>query len=337
MGVTRSGLPRIVVTVGEPAGIGPDIVLMALSEPHAAAITVLGDSKTLRRRAGTLGLDVEVRTIDPGSPPATHRAGLIPVIDVPGSRAVRAGHLDPENARAVVRGIETAVDLCLDGRADAMVTAPVHKAVINDAGISFRGHTEWISKRVGGDMPVMMLAGPGLRVCLATTHLPLAEVPPAITREHLTRVLEIVDRDISRLYGLHRPVIGVLGLNPHAGESGHMGTEEVDTIVPVMQSLRSGGMRLTGPLPADTAFTPSVLGNLDAVLAMYHDQGLPVVKHRDFGEVVNVTLGLPLIRTSVDHGTALDLAGSGRASASSLVSAIRLAMAFSGGNPPGGA
>ena len=334
--MTRSAPPRIVVTAGEPAGIGPDIVLTALTEPHAGAIIVLGDIRVLRRRADTLGLDVEIQAIAPGNPPATHRAGLIPVIDVPVSRAVRAGHPDPENARSVVRGIDTAVDLCLDGRADAMVTAPVHKAVINDAGIPFRGHTEWIADRTGGNLPVMMLAGPGLRVCLATTHLPLSEVPMAITRDHLARVLETMDRDIGRLYGLDRPVIGVLGLNPHAGEGGHMGSEEIDTIVPVMRSLESGGMRLVGPLPADTAFTPSVLGNLDAVLAMYHDQGLPVVKHRDFGEVVNVTLGLPLIRTSVDHGTALELAGSGRGSASSLIAAIRLAMEFSGGNPPGG-
>ncbi len=331
--MTRSAPPRVVVTVGEPAGIGPDVVLTALTESHAGAITVLGDSKVLRQRAAMLGLDVEIQAVDPASSPAPHRAGLIPVVDIPVSRDVRAGRPDPENARAVVRGIDTAVDLCQDGRADAMVTAPVHKAVINDAGISFQGHTEWIAERTGGDMPVMMLAGPGLRVCLATTHLPLAEVPMAITRDHLTRVLEIVDRDIGRLYGLDRPVIGVLGLNPHAGEGGHMGTEEIDTIVPAMRSLESGGMRLVGPLPADTAFTPSVLGRLDAVLAMYHDQGLPVVKYRDFGEVVNVTLGLPLIRTSVDHGTALDLAGSGRGSASSLIAAIHLAMEFSGGNP----
>ena len=334
--MTRPAPPRIVVTAGEPAGIGPDIVLKALTEPHPAVVTVLGDRMVLRRRADALGLDVEVMTADPDSPRLMHRAGRIPVIDVPVPRTVRPGQLNPENAQAVVRCIDNAVDLCLDGRADAMVTAPVHKAVINDAGIAFRGHTEWIAGRAGGDLPVMMLAGPGLRVCLATTHLPLAEVPAAITHNRLTRILEIMSRDIGRLYGVDRPVIGVLGLNPHAGEDGHMGTEEVDTIIPVMRSLRSGGMRLVGPLPADTAFTPSVLENLDAVLAMYHDQGLPVVKHRDFGGVVNVTLGLPLIRTSVDHGTALDLAGNGRASADSLIAAIRLATEFAGGRPTGG-
>ncbi len=320
-------LPRIVITAGDPAGIGPDIVADALDRDYAAAIAVLGDPGVIADRARQIGKAVTVSECDRGEF-LPHRPGNIRVTPVSVSSPVSAGRLDPANAAAVIATIDTATDLCLAGDADAMVTAPVHKAVINDAGIAFRGHTEWIAERVGNALPVMMLAGPKLRVCLATTHLPLSAVPGAINAELLSRILEIMDRDIGRLYGIGRPRIGVLGLNPHAGEGGYLGREEIEIITPTLESLRSEGMCLTGPLPADTAFTPGVLDELDAVLAMYHDQGLPVIKHQGFGDVVNVTLGLPLIRTSVDHGTALELAGTGEASADSMVAAIELAIAF---------
>ncbi len=325
--------PRILVTAGEPAGIGPDIVVQALRESHDAAISVIGDCRVLHERASLLGLEVEIEPQRQSGPLERHQAGKIRVIDIPVSRAVEPGKPDPANAQAVLRSINMAVDFCLQNRADAIVTAPVSKAILHSSGTAFSGHTEWIAQRSGGGLPVMMLAGPDLRVCLATTHMPLASVPAAITCEHLVRVLEIISHDIERLYRIKHPAIGVLGLNPHAGESGYLGREEVDTIIPAMEFLRLRGMNLVGPLPADTAFTPNVRSGLDAVLAMYHDQGLPVIKFQGFGEVVNVTLGLPLIRTSVDHGTAFDLAGSGQAHADSLVAAIRMAIAFAGNAP----
>ncbi len=326
--MTHSTFPRIVLTAGEPAGIGPDIVLEALLASYSAAVTVIGDGRVLNERASQLGLEVDIVSIRREGLSTPHRAGRISVIEIPVDKPVKPGQLDLANTDAVIRGIDLATDLCLNHQADAMVTAPVHKAILNEAGIPFRGHTEWIAQRAGGTMPVMMLASPSLRVGLATTHLPLAEVPRAITREHLTQTLEIMSRDLGRLYGLDSPRIGVLGLNPHAGEGGYLGMEEVETILPVVQALQSQGMPLVGPLPADTAFNPATMSRLDAILAMYHDQGLPVIKYQGFGHVVNVTLGLPLVRTSVDHGTALDLAGTGRACADSLMAAIHLAVDF---------
>jgi 4-hydroxythreonine-4-phosphate dehydrogenase len=237
----------------------------------------------------------------------------------------RAGRLDPANAGYVLGLLDRAVSGCLGGEFGAMVTAPVHKGVINDAGVPFTGHTEYLASRCGGTLPVMMLVGGGLRVALATTHLPLARVPAAITASRLESVLGILDRDLRRLLGIRRPRILVLGLNPHAGEGGHLGREEVETIGPALERLRKAGLRLDGPVPADTGFLPERLEKVDAVLAMYHDQGLPVLKRAAFGHAVNVTLGLPIVRTSVDHGTALDLAGTGRADPGSLVAALRLA------------
>ena len=323
-------IPVIVVSSGEPAGIGPDIVLDALTnEPNLdACISVTGDPAVLRERAVCLGLDVCIRETDSTASVPVHQPGQIHVIPAPVSARVVPGTLNPENAASVIECIDLATRLCLQGKARAMVTAPVHKAAINDGGIAFQGHTEWIAKRTGCVLPVMMLASPALRVCLATTHIPLSAVPSAITHDLLTRILRIMDRDIGALYGIPHPEICVLGLNPHAGENGYLGREELDTIIPALNSLKASGLRLTGPLPADTAFTEHHLHRFDAVLAMYHDQGLPVIKHQGFGEIVNVTLGLPIVRTSVDHGTALDLAATGRASASSMVSAIRLAIGF---------
>jgi 4-hydroxythreonine-4-phosphate dehydrogenase len=249
----------------------------------------------------------------------------VEVLHVPLAAECRAGRLDPANARYVLALLDRAASGCLDGEFGAMVTAPVHKGVINDAGVPFTGHTEYLASRCGGALPVMLLVGGGLRVALATTHLPLSRVSEAITARRLESVLGILDRDLRRLFGIRRPRILVLGLNPHAGEGGHLGREEIETIGPTLERLRKAGLRLEGPVPADTGFLPERLENADAVLAMYHDQGLPVLKRAAFGHAVNVTLGLPIVRTSVDHGTALDLAGTGRADPGSLVAALRLA------------
>jgi 4-hydroxythreonine-4-phosphate dehydrogenase len=236
-----------------------------------------------------------------------------------------AGHLDPANARYVLALLDAALEGCINGRFDAMVTAPVHKGVINDAGVPFSGHTEYLAEHTGTTLPVMLLVGGGLRVALATTHLPLAAVSAAVTAERLSAVLEVLDADLRTKFGIASPRILVCGLNPHAGEGGHLGREEIEVIAPTLQRLQRAGLQLTGPVPADTAFLPERLAGHDAVLAMYHDQGLPVLKRAAFGEGVNVTLGLPIVRTSVDHGTALDLAGTGRADAGSLHAAVRLA------------
>jgi 4-hydroxythreonine-4-phosphate dehydrogenase len=246
-------------------------------------------------------------------------------LHVPASRPVLPGRLDPGNSRYVLATLGRALAGCLDGTFAAMTTAPVHKGAINDAGIPFTGHTEFFAERAHVPHVVMMLVGGGMRVALATTHLPLREVPAALTRESLQRTLEVLRRDLVERFGIRRPRVLVAGLNPHAGESGHLGREEIDVIAPVVSALRHDWPELEGPLPADTLFNPARLGDADAVLAMYHDQGLPVLKHASFGEGVNVTLGLPVIRTSVDHGTALDLAGTGRAETGSLIAAIALA------------
>jgi 4-hydroxythreonine-4-phosphate dehydrogenase len=261
---------------------------------------------------------------DPGASATARRGGLM-VQHVPLAVPAVAGRLDPANSAAVLRSIDVALDGCRDGTFSAMVTAPVHKGVINDAGISFTGHTEYLAERTGTPHVVMMLAGGGLRVALATTHLALSQVPSRITRRGLERTVRILIGDLVARFGLARPRVAVAGLNPHAGESGYLGREEIDVIAPVLEKLRREGHVLEGPVPADTLFVPAHLARYDCVLAMYHDQGLPVLKHAAFGGGVNITLGLPIIRTSVDHGTALDLAGTGRAHPGSLLEAIRLA------------
>jgi 4-hydroxythreonine-4-phosphate dehydrogenase len=304
---------------------------MLAQRAHAAELVAVCDPTLLQQRAELLGLPLALAPADADSPPTPQPPGTLR-IHAAGTLAapVRPGRLDSANAGYVLATLAAACDGCLDGRYAAMVTAPVHKGIINDAGLPFTGHTEFLAARCDAE-PVMMLAAPGLRVALATTHLPLAAVPAAVTRETLTRVLTILDAELRMRFGVARPRILVCGLNPHAGEGGHLGHEEQDVIVPALQALRAGGLDLIGPLPADTAFVPRQLQAADAVLAMYHDQGLPVLKHLGFGRAVNITLGLPIIRTSVDHGTALDLAGSGQADAGSLDAALELALRMAAG------
>jgi 4-hydroxythreonine-4-phosphate dehydrogenase len=316
--------PRLAVTSGEPAGVGPGLVARLAASPFAADLVAIGDRALFERAAHRCGIALDIETYD--SQPRTLRAaGTLRVLEVPLRVEEIPGRLDPRNAFYVLNTLVQAADRCLAGEFDGVVTAPVQKSVINDAGERFSGHTELFARRAGCDV-VMMLASPELRVALATMHLPLAKVPAAITRESLTRALRIVHADLIARFGIASPRIAVLGLNPHAGEGGHLGREEIDTIIPVVERLRDEGMTLVGPLPADTAFVPRVRARYDAVLAMYHDQALPVLKSEAFERTVNITLGLPFIRTSVDHGTALDLAGSGRADPSSMFAAAEMAL-----------
>ena len=319
----RSGrLPRLAVTPGEPAGIGPDLLVRLVQGPLPARLIAVADPDLLAARARALGLPLRCLPAAAEQSPAP---GTLAVHPVPLAVPARAGRLDPANAHYVLATLRSACDLCLTGDCAALVTGPVHKGVINDAGVAFTGHTEFLAERCGA-APVMMLAAPGLRVALATTHLPLSQVPAAITAPHLTRVIETLHRDLRERFGLPAPRVLVCGLNPHAGEGGHLGREELEVIEPVLARLRARGWDLVGPLPADTAFVPERLAGAHAVLAMYHDQGLPVLKHLGFGQAVNITLGLPIVRTSVDHGTALDLAGTDRADLGSLRAAIAAAL-----------
>ncbi|MCP1672980.1 4-hydroxythreonine-4-phosphate dehydrogenase [Natronocella acetinitrilica] len=322
----QSAAPRIALTLGEPAGIGPDLCLAIAQQPWEASLVAVGCGETLRARAVELDMPLELISDDGNAEP--HRPGTLRLADCPTAVAVAAGHLDQRNAQAVLDMLRQAGQGCLDGVYDAVVTGPVQKSVINDAGIHFTGHTEFFAELTGAPRPVMLLAADNLRVALATTHLPLREVADAINEPGLSEVLRILHRDLRARMGLETPRILVCGLNPHAGEGGHLGREELDIIIPCLERLRAEGLDLVGPLPADTLFTPRVLEGADAVLAMYHDQGLPVLKHVGFGHAVNITLGLPIIRTSVDHGTALDLAGTGRADAGSLVAALHSAIAM---------
>lgn len=312
-------MATIAITPGEPAGIGPDLACGLADALDADRLVLIADPDLLADRVRSLGLPeafVDYRGAD-AEPP-----GVPEVLAVPLAAPAAAGRLDPANAEYVLETLRRAAEGCLRGEFDAMVTAPVHKGVINEAGVPFSGHTEFLAELTGAPRPVMMLTAERLRVALATTHLPLSEVAAALTPQGLESVLEVLEGDLRARYGLPRPKILVAGLNPHAGEGGHLGREEIDVIAPVLERLRARGMDLEGPLPADTMFTPPLLARADAVLAMYHDQGLPVLKYVGFGHAVNVTLGLPIIRTSVDHGTALDLAGSGRADGGSLRAAL---------------
>lgn len=322
--MTRS--PRLIVTSGEPAGIGPDLCLAIAGRDWPCDVVIAGDMELLKQRAHQLQLDVKLTSYTNSTKLPLHRPGSLRVLHVPVAESVKPGVLNTANARYVLNMLDAAAQGCLSGEFDAMVTAPVQKSVINDAGVPFYGHTEYLAERTGGSYPVMMLATDQLRVALATTHLPLVEVSAAITDETLTRVIRIIDRDLRKRFDIATPRILVCGLNPHAGESGHLGREEIDVIAPTLQRLRGEGLQLIGPAPADTAFTPHMLEQADAVLAMFHDQGLPVIKYAGFGDVVNITLGLPIVRTSVDHGTALSLAGSGQADAGSLVAAMQMAL-----------
>lgn len=320
----------LLLSTGEPAGIGPDVALALAADPSVRlpSLIALGDVEVLEARARQLGLTLSLERVDdPHQVEGAHRPGHLPVWHFPVRKAVEAGVLNPANAQSVLAMLAAAADLCREApKRHALVTAPVHKGVINDGGVPFTGHTEFLAERAGVARTVMLLAAGRLRVALATTHLPLSKVSGALTPASLASTLHVLRDGLIQRFGLQRPRILVCGLNPHAGEDGHLGHEEIEVIAPTLARLREGGMEgLVGPLPADTAFTPRALAHADAVLAMYHDQGLAPLKAVGFGEAVNVTLGLPFVRTSVDHGTALDIAGSGTAEHASLLTALLLA------------
>ena len=328
--------PCIAVTSGEPAGIGPDLCLRLAEYTGAARPVIVGDRALLRERAAAIGLNLALRDFRPEIPVDR---GCLDVLHVPLAKPAAAGSVDPANAAYVLALLDRALAGCRSGEFAAMVTAPVHKGVINEAGIHFSGHTEYLAEKTGTPLVVMMLAGSTgngpLRVALATTHLPLKDVPAAITRDLLERTLRILNADLREKYGLATPRILVAGLNPHAGEGGYLGSEEIEVIAPVLEKLRAQGLLVSGPHPADTLFTPPRLAQGDAVLAMYHDQGLTVLKYATFGHGINVTLGLPVIRTSVDHGTALELAGTGGADPGSLFAALAEAERMAAGKSLG--
>lgn len=320
---------RIALTTGEPAGIGVDLCIqLSQTVLPACELVVLADPKLLKERAKQLNLPLTLHHFDPTKPRAVLPQASLSVLPIGLHTQVEAGVLNHENSEYVLEMLDVATQGCLKGTFAAMVTAPVHKGIINTAGFPFTGHTEYIAMRTGGN-PVMMLATEGLRVALATTHIPLAKVSNAITQKSLEQTIRILHRDLKARFHIQQPRILVCGLNPHAGEKGYLGREEIDIINPVLENLRSEGMNLEGALPADSLFTKKYLQNSDAVLAMYHDQGLPVLKYKGFGNAVNITLGLPIIRTSVDHGTALDLAGTGKADLGSLKFAIQTAIEMS--------
>ncbi len=325
-------IPRILITSGEPAGIGPDACVALAQSSWEADLVVAADSELLTETANSLGLPLNLIPYDLRRP-AAHRAGSLRVLQVPLRAPVRAGHPDPRNAPYVIEMLNRASDGCTNGEFAAMVTAPVQKSTLMEGGFAFTGHTEYLAERTRAALPVMLLLSGTLRVALVTTHLALADVPRAITRTRLRATLRIVHTDLQRHFALNSPRIAVLGLNPHAGEAGHLGREEIDVIEPVIQELRLEGLDLQGPIPADTAFTPRALAAADVVVAMYHDQGLPVIKHVGFGDAVNMTLGLPILRTSVDHGTALDLARTGKADIGSLRAALELAIELANVRP----
>lgn len=325
-------LAPLVITAGEPAGIGPDLCVQLAAAQPDIPIVVIADKHLLQQRAAQLGIALQLHDYVAGQGCVRQDASVpsLSVIHVPLAVPCRAGELDAANSGYVLATLRRAVQGCQGnkqglGEFSGIVTAPVHKGIINAAGIPFTGHTEFLAEQTDTPLVVMMLVGGGMRVALATTHLALKEVPAAITAPLLEQVLRIIQRDLQQRFGIARPRILVAGLNPHAGEDGYLGREEIDVMIPVLDRLRAEGMNVSAPLPADTLFTPHRLAQCDCVLSMYHDQGLPVLKHASFGRGVNVTLGLPIIRTSVDHGTALDLAGTGRADSGSLLEAIRLA------------
>jgi 4-hydroxythreonine-4-phosphate dehydrogenase len=317
--------PRIVLTSGEPAGIGPELCLAVARGSYACELVCLADRDLLLERSRQLGWPIRLRDYDSGVHPA-QQPDTLTVLHQPLATRSTAGQLDKRNGRYVLDLLDRAIAGAIRGEFAAIVTAPVHKGVINDAGVAFTGHTEYLAQQTNSPLPVMLLAAPGMRVALATTHLPLKHVSAAITVESLCAIAAIMDADLRKWWGIQTPRIAVCGLNPHAGEGGYLGDEEIKVIQPAIKLMRERGIQASGPLPADTAFVPQMLAACDAVLAMYHDQGLPVIKHAGFDKTVNITLGLPIVRTSVDHGTALDLAGTGRADPGSLASAIRVAI-----------
>ena len=323
-------VPRIVITSGEPAGIGPDTCVAVAQSAWQADIVVAADAGLLAATAEALKLPLAIERYDSSRRLEAHRAGTLRVLHLPAVYPVVAGRPDKRNASYVIGMLDRACDGCMNGEFAAMVTAPVQKSTLLDAGYAFSGHTEYLAARTRAALPVMLLVSGQLRVALVTTHLALADVPRAITRERLRSTLRIINMDLERHFALAPPRIAVLGLNPHAGEGGHLGREEIDIIRPVIDELRAEGLRIEGPVPADTAFTPRFLQTADVIVAMYHDQGLPVLKHVGFDHGVNITLGLPILRTSVDHGTALTLARTGRADDGSLRAALGLAIELAG-------
>ena len=320
-------LPIIAITSGEPAGIGPDIILSALNEQaFPARLIILADPQLLKDRASTLGLTVDIRTLSHSHEVSAHQQGMISVLPIQQAKQTIAGVLDIENAPYVLETLKQAGEGCLRKEFDAIVTPPVHKGILCETGVHFSGHTEFFQAQCKSPHVVMMLATEAMKVALVTTHLPLKDVSAAITEQSISLVINALNQDLQEKFGITKPKILVCGLNPHAGEDGHLGREEIDVIIPTLDKLRQEGLDLVGPLPADTLFTPKYLNDADCALAMYHDQGLPVLKYSGFGNAVNITLGLPIIRTSVDHGTAIDLAGTGKANNGSLKVAIQHAI-----------
>ena len=319
-------LPRILITAGEPAGIGPDVILRALQSEIAAQVAVIADANVMQKRADLLGIQADIMCLDDPRDVRPHSPNELQILHAPCAAEVNPGVLNVKNAHFVMSTLEMAAQLTRDAIYDAVVTAPVQKSIINDSGIAFSGHTEFFADFFGCGDVVMLLANQQFKVALATTHLPLRAVADAITRESLLTQLKTIRRGFSDLYGIDNPSIIMLGLNPHAGEGGHLGSEEIDVLIPACEAARHQGINVSLPLPADTAFVSDQVKAADTILAMYHDQGLPVLKAAGFGDSVNITLGLPIIRTSVDHGTALTLAGSGAASEGSLLAAIREAL-----------
>ncbi len=318
--------PRILVSSGEPAGIGPDLIIKVAQIDHQYDLTIIGDPDLLIERAKYLSLPLEIHTLsNTSNSQYSNNPDSLRVIPVKLNTACIPGELDTRNAGYVLELLDIASRECLSKNYDAIVTAPIQKSIINDSGVNFSGHTEYFAKRCGDVLPVMLLACPELRVALVTTHLALRDVPDAITSERVEKTIRIVIDEMQKRFGIKNPRITVCGLNPHAGEGGHLGTEEITIISPVIDEYIKQGHAITGPLPADTAFNSDLRNNTDAFICMYHDQGLPVLKTLGFGEAVNITLGLPIIRTSVDHGTALELAGTGKAECNSLLAAINMA------------
>ncbi|MEY0977543.1 MULTISPECIES: 4-hydroxythreonine-4-phosphate dehydrogenase PdxA [Providencia] len=328
----KKQIKPVVITPGEPAGVGPDLLIQLAQQQWPVELVACADPDLLLQRAKALNLPLTLTEYSPNSINEVQPAGHLSVLPVHLATPAKAGVLNVDNGQYVVESLAKACDGCLNGEFSALVTGPVHKGIINDAGMSFSGHTEFFAQRSGCERVVMMLATEELRVALATTHLPLKDVSAAITQQSLHEVITILHHDLQTKFGIKKPAIYVCGLNPHAGEGGHMGTEEIDTIEPALESLRTKGINLIGPLPADTLFQAKYLDHADAVLAMYHDQGLPVLKYQGFGRAVNITLGLPFIRTSVDHGTALELAGTGHADAGSFITALKLAIQMTSKN-----
>jgi 4-hydroxythreonine-4-phosphate dehydrogenase len=321
-------IPRIALTPGEPAGIGPDLSLLLAQQELDIELVVIADPELLTLRATQLALPLRFRIFDQDRAPQRSLAGELCILPVSMEQPARCGILDQQNAQYVLNTLDLAVEGCQSDTFDALVTGPVHKGIINDAGIAFSGHTEYLAEATATDTVVMLLATDELRVALVTTHVPLHEVSSLITAERLQGIIRVLHHGLQQRFGIARPHIKVCGLNPHAGEDGHLGREEIDIIIPALEGLRKEGIDLDGPLPADTVFNSRYIADSDAILAMYHDQGLPVLKHSGFGRAVNITLGLPIIRTSVDHGTALELAGTGKINAGSLQVALDTATAM---------